>query len=215
MSELLKLILKNYKAYITHKFYLASSMTYMYIAMVVIVPIFTASTIVRLYRLKGFMATITFISAISIGIILTIFVMYYIWSTIVFYYATLLKERRGLKKEYKIISLIWGLSFTVVYIAMYLITRFIKLPVQYVGNAWLLGIGLGNLLMGLRLHDPIATSVGIICSLTFPFLGVFPVNESYAIASLCMLYTYMGASLIYLYISKVYLRKVTKGVEYE
>ena len=210
MSDLLKAILQNYKAYITHKLYLASSMTYMYIAMVVTVPIMTVVILMKIFNLTGLIADLTIMLGILVGILLTMYVIICIWYVIISYYTSIFKiERR--KREFKYIFLIWGLSFTLTYAIIFILS----LPSQYLESGWLFGVGLGNVLQGLYIHDIIPLSVGITCCIVFFSLGMFSSEIASLIAFLCMLYTYMIASLVYLMLSKRALKEVMKGVKNE
>lgn len=209
MSELLRLIVKNYKAYLIHKIYLAISMIYMYSATIIAVPILTALTLAYYLKISNFWRNIIIGISIIIGLLLFIIIGSIIRAILIEYYMKLFgQERRKKIVARKMELLYWFLAFALAY----LLSDVSRIP-QYVNNSWLLGIGMGNLITGMIHKSYISIGVGITCAIAYFLLIFFPPTLSYDIAFFSMLYSYVIASIIALFLSKKKLKEVAKDIE--
>ncbi len=206
MSELLKVILQNYEAYIRHKRYIAASMIYMYIALIVTVFVLTATAIIVNFSLKGLMAGIVIALAIIGGLALSLYLTFHIWYVMVDYYMAIFKMSRRPMKNYMVFPL-WGVAFTIAYT----IPLMIPTPPEYFSIAWLLGVGLGNLFMGIYFKDFVSIGAGVVCCILFMGITVLPKDIQTLMAMLCMLYAYTGAGIAYLVLGKRELKKLMRG----
>ena len=209
MSELLRLVVKNYKAYLIHKIYLAISMIYMYSATIIAVPILTALTLAYYLKISNFWRDIIIGISITIGLLLFIIIGGIIRAILIEYYMKLFgQESRKMIVVRKMELLYWFLAFALAY----LLSGVSRIP-QYVNNSWLLGIGIGNLITGMIHKSYISIGVGITCAIAYFLLIFFPPILSYDIAFFSMLYSYIIASIIALFLSKKKLKEVAKDIE--
>lgn len=209
MEDLLRAVLRNYRAYVRHKLYLAASMTYMYVAMSITVPVLAADLATKLLSLTGVLAAASIAAAITVGAALAIYAMTSIWAVAAEQYAGLSGEGRPANVWRYFI--IWASSFP----AAYALSLALSAPSYMVEEAWLLGVGLGNVGMGLWRRLPIPALVGATCCAVYASLTMVPASLAPYAAMLCMLFTYTAASMAYLILSRRELERALKGSEHE